>query len=367
MKDILGLHPAWLKRAGLPLQVIGILSSTVFVLNVSTEILLLRGLQRELQMLLFALLIGLSGWAILECLLLQHQQNAPPLRKLLLFLIAQISVECLRLGSIFWGPELGVDRHYGIRVLHYGPLFILLPAYLLVFLAIAKSLIASYVHEIKGVNHLLEQANQELQRMTAIQVEQSRQQEREHLLRDMHDGFGSQLASVRILAEQGRITAEQLPQYLQEITADLHLIADTLSQEDISLPSALSNLRYRLGRRFSAGSPHLYWTVQLDCTPSFEPHVILHILRIMQEAFNNAIRHASPQTVWFRAEYDPVQHRLLVSVRDDGPGLPVPLRPGRGLNNMQQRAREMGAELARIDHHPGTEIRLTKAFNPPGE
>lgn len=204
----------------------------------------------------------------------------------------------------------------------------------------------------------LQFANEELQRMTAIQVEQSRLKEREQLLQDMHDGFGSQLASVRILAEQGRLNADQLPNYLQEITADLHLIVDTLSHEDISLASALMDMRYRFQRRFAKGSPHLHWKIVLNEFASNDSRFILHVLRIIQEAFNNAIRHASPENIWLEAVYDVLGQRLTISVRDDGIGMPAEIRPGRGLNNMQQRAREIGAELQIQNAGTGTEIRL---------
>lgn len=209
----------------------------------------------------------------------------------------------------------------------------------------------------------LELANQELKELTAIQVEQSRIQEREQLLQDMHDGFGSQLASIRILAEQGRINAEQLPKYLQEMTADLHLIVDTLSQEDITLDSALLDMRYRIQRRFSSSSPQLHWDIALAGLPAMEPRFILHILRIMQEAFNNAVRHAQPLNIWLNATYDPAHHRLLIAVRDDGQGLPETIRPGRGLSNMQQRAREMGAQIVIANQQIGMAVELSLDFD----
>ena len=205
-------------------------------------------------------------------------------------------------------------------------------------------------------------ANAELKRMTANLVEQSRLQEREQLLQDMHDGFGSQLASIRIMAEQGRINPDQFPNYLREITADLHLIVDTLGQEYITLESALLDMRYRLQRHFNSGTPHLYWNIMLADCVALDQRIILHILRIMQEAFNNAVRHAAPQNIWLSAIFDPAQCRVVASVRDDGSGMPANIRPGRGLSNMQQRAREIGAQLDRIDQHPGTELRLTISF-----
>lgn len=212
----------------------------------------------------------------------------------------------------------------------------------------------------------LQLANEELKRMTAIQVEQSRFKEREQLLQDMHDGFGSQLASVRIMAERGAINAEQLPKYLQEITSDLHLIVDTLSQEEISLNSALQDMRYRLQRRFIDGVPQLHWHIDLDGLPAVDSRFILHVLRIIQEAFNNAVRHGQPRNIWLSATYDQTTQQLSCSVRDDGVGMPESFRPGRGLSNIQQRAREVDAHLEQIKHHPGFEIRLTLDFKSAG-
>lgn len=359
MSTLLQSHNAWLKNAALSLQVIGVLSAIVFVLNFSLEILLFQGLQKEHQMLMLSLLLILAGWAIFECKVLQIRQNQLQLKELFMVLIIQLIVESLRMLLAIWGMASGVDRVYGISVFHAGPLFVLLPAYMLVFLAIAKTLIAAYVSEIKTVSQTLEEANEELKRMTIIQVEQSRFQEREKLLQDMHDGFGSQLASIRIMAEQGRIKPEQLPNYLREMTSDLHLIVDTLSQEDITLESALLDMRYRMQRRFDAGKPQMHWQIQLDGMPELDPRLILHILRIMQEAFNNAFAHANSNNVWLNAHFDAAQQRLIVSVRDDGAGMPEKIRPGRGLSNMQQRSREIGAQLERMDAQPGTEIRLT--------
>lgn len=190
------------------------------------------------------------------------------------------------------------------------------------------------------------------------QLEQSRLQEREQLMRDMHDGFGSQLAGVRMLAEKGRIRPEEFPQFLHEITADLHLVVDTLGQLHITLDEALIDLRHRLERRFSGNGPRLHWDSQLAGLPALPQRQILQTLRLIQEAFNNAFKHARAQNVWFSAHYDAPTDVLTVSVRDDGHGLQLPKVRGRGLNNMQYRAREIGGKFQLIERHPGVEVIL---------
>ena len=200
-----------------------------------------------------------------------------------------------------------------------------------------------------------ERAHAELQRQ---QIEQSRMKEREQLLRDMHDGFGSQLASVRMMAEKGRIRSEQFPEFLREITADLHLVVDTLGQLHITLDEALVDMHHRLKRRFSGSGLKLHWTTDLEGLPRLSPQNILQALRLVQEALNNAFKHANAKNVWFSAHFDAENDVLSLSVRDDGQGMSQSVVRGRGLNNMQYRAREIRGEFKLIEHRPGVEILL---------
>lgn len=195
--------------------------------------------------------------------------------------------------------------------------------------------------------------------LQAQQIEQSRIKEREQLLRDMHDGFGSQLAGVRMMAEKGRIRPEQFPEFLREITADLHLVVDTLGQLNITLEEALVDMHHRLQRRFMSNGPQLHWQSHLKGLPSLAPRKILQALRLVQEALNNAFKHSQSQHVWFSAQFDVENDVLTLSVRDDGVGMQLPAARGRGLSNMQYRAREMGGEFQLTDLQPGVEVVLS--------
>ncbi len=190
-------------------------------------------------------------------------------------------------------------------------------------------------------------------------LKQSRQQEREELMRDMHDGFGSQLASVRMMVEKGRITKEELPHYLQEISADLHLVVDTLGQSEIKLEDAFHDLRYRIERRFGMGDVQFGWELKLEKISALSSRVILQILRIVQEAIHNAIRHARAKNIMVLAQYDHQLDTLKVRIEDDGIGMPTEVRQGRGLSNMRYRAREISGILTISNRCPGTSISLS--------
>jgi signal transduction histidine kinase len=197
------------------------------------------------------------------------------------------------------------------------------------------------------------------QALTEARIERSRIDERERLLQDMHDGFGSQLASARLMAEQGRIGPTQLSQLLQECIADLYLVADTLTGTGDSIADAMVDLRSRTERRLAGSSLRLVWNIELDEAPAIPQRVMLQLLRIVQEALNNALKHAGATTIRIDAIWSSSQRLMSVSVADDGQGFATPFRRGRGLNNMQRRCREIGADLQINRLDPGTAITLT--------
>jgi signal transduction histidine kinase len=74
------------------------------------------------------------------------------------------------------------------------------------------------------------------------------------------------------------------------------------------------------------------------------------IYRLVQEAVNNAARHASARTV--EVELKRGIERVSFSVRDDGAGFDPRFVRGLGLLGMDERVRRLGGRLA-IDSQPG--------------
>ncbi len=197
------------------------------------------------------------------------------------------------------------------------------------------------------------------ERLTALEVEKTRVQERSRLLQDVHDGFGSQLTTARLQAEQGQIDHSRMSEILQECMADLHLVVDTLGQQDISLADALTDFRFRTQRRLFDSGLAVHWELALEGAPEFAADQTLQLLRIVQEALNNALRHAQASQIWVLALWHP-KGGLTLTVKDDGIGLPQDLTPGRGMLNMQGRARELGASLEVVRRETGgTAVTLT--------
>jgi len=74
------------------------------------------------------------------------------------------------------------------------------------------------------------------------------------------------------------------------------------------------------------------------------------IYRLVQEAVNNAARHASARTV--QVELRRQDERVYVSVRDDGAGFDTRIVRGLGLLGMEERVRRLGGRIA-VDSQPG--------------
>jgi PAS domain S-box-containing protein len=190
------------------------------------------------------------------------------------------------------------------------------------------------------------------------EIERTRTEARESIIRDVHDGFGSQLSSARLRAERGRLSQAEMTELLGECTADLYLVVDTLKNDQGNVGDALRFFRNRTQRRLTGTGLALQWRLELADDVSMPQQRLLSILRILQEALSNAIKHA--QATHITIEALEASDQLTLRVNDDGIGLPVDIVAGKGLENMRNRAEELGGSLSlATDQHGGTSLALT--------
>jgi signal transduction histidine kinase len=211
------------------------------------------------------------------------------------------------------------------------------------------------------------QKHAELQHNFAQLRELERQQavaeERRRIMSDMHDGIGGQLISTLSLVEASDASKEQVATALRECIDDLRLAIDSLEPTEEDLLPVLGGLRYRLEPRLKAQGIALDWRVQevpkLAC---LTPQNVLHILRILQEAFTNVLKHAHADRVAVEAGVEPDSRRVYIRVSDNGRGLASsdgPRPQGHGLVNMLRRAKALGGELlVRPSSGRGTTLEL---------
>lgn len=197
------------------------------------------------------------------------------------------------------------------------------------------------------------------ERLRDIEHRQTLSQERQRLMQDMHDGLGSSLMSALRMIEQGRLGEADVAQVLKECIDDLKLTIDSLEPVETDLLLLLATLRFRLQPRLEGAHLVLRWDVgDVPLLSWLDPRSALHILRILQEAFTNAIKHADAHEIRVSTAVD--GDWVLVRVSDDGCGFPIqlPLGNGRGMTNLRRRADAINAEV-RWDSGPrGTTFEL---------
>ena len=195
-----------------------------------------------------------------------------------------------------------------------------------------------------------------------------RDEQREELLAHMHDGVGSQLTSARARLASGEIEPGEAAELLRECSDDLRLVVDTLGGESGDLAHAVAAFRHRLSTRLAATPLQVRWQVALGGAPELPQRAVLQVMRALQEASNNAIRHAQASSLSLVVEWQPASAGavagLRVAVEDDGVGFaPEQLRHSSGLRNLRQRASALGGRLD-IDSHPGRGTRVTLHWVP---
>ncbi|MES2683285.1 MAG: ATP-binding protein [Pseudomonadota bacterium] len=283
-------------------------------------------------------------------------------------------------GTAFW--MLGAVMCICLVALHDGALLLGLippddgfwlaygaPPPIIVFTALLLRRFVSALTEAESLNRELEQrvAAREAQIASSYQALQRAESERvvsaerERLFGDLHDGLGGTLvATLSRLSNEG---AGDTPvaQGVQSALEDLRLTLDSLNPEERSLRTVLAPLRERLANACADADMTLRFDLAgLDDDFELPKSQTLHLLRIVQEAAMNAVRHAQGRTLHI-ALHRLAPNQLEVLIDDDGLGMPTAGadRPGHyGLANLRRRATQIGGHIEWLPLQTGTRVRL---------
>jgi signal transduction histidine kinase len=185
---------------------------------------------------------------------------------------------------------------------------------------------------------------------------------------DLHDGVCQQLAGIAVLAD---ILADKLDEGARPEASDAHKITNLVDQankqtravarglfpvrlEENGLISALEELAKNASAFYQTRCEFLC-TTPVALSDHSAAH---HLYFIAQEAILNAVNHGKADLIEVKIEACPNQGCIL-TVGDNGLGMPVPLPqgPGMGVRIMKYRARMIGATLAiHSRREGGTEV-----------
>ena len=184
------------------------------------------------------------------------------------------------------------------------------------------------------------------ERLRVLDQQRTTAEERQRLMRDMHDGIGSHLMSTLALARVSSLSQHALEETLTDCIDELKLTIDSLEPVESDLLVVLGNLRYRLEPRLQAAGISLVWAVS-DIPPLayLDPENVRSVLRIVQEAFTNTLKHAEAKHITLSTNVDYANARVFVRVTDDGVGPDNNKPTGRGLDNMRNRAAKLKGDV----------------------
>lgn len=184
-------------------------------------------------------------------------------------------------------------------------------------------------------------------------------QERSRMMRDLHDGLSGDIASMMALAERNDPDIPQIARHARNALADMRLIISSLEDYGDDLSLALGAWRERMEPQVRAAGIKLEWDVaDLPSLTWLSPSHVLDILRILQEAITNALRHSGASAIHVKCgiEGDSIE----VVITDNGCGRAVDERTdGRGIANMRARSRRLGAGLSIEMPSSGTRLCLS--------
>ena len=252
--------------------------------------------------------------------------------------------------SIVFGLGWGQQTNYAIPIL--------LVALVAAFVARNIRLFSSAEDFNKELQGQLEERSAELatahQREKVLLREQAHQDERRRIMADMHDGLGSQLMSLLLLARRGKADPERVTRGLQGALDEMRLMIDSMDSVGESLGSALALFRERAAERVTDAGLAFEWNDSANGDlPALPPRAVLQVFRVLQEALTNALKHSNGDVVTVNV----ASHAI--SVCDNGTLLGDERPGGRGLENMTARASAIGGNFTLQREGEETVARIT--------
>lgn len=192
--------------------------------------------------------------------------------------------------------------------------------------------------------------------VSAEKLLEGAEEERRRIAMDLHDQTLAELSSVRrkveLLKQEAScdVEVEAIEEDLQKAMTNLRVVMDNLHPQTLDilgLPAAVESF---LEKNCAAGPQEYHFLANGDVEKlPFSRLAQVSIYRIIVEAINNVLRHADASHLEVSMVVRGAE--LVVAVEDNGCGfehssqLPT-LQGGRGLHNIQERARAIGARVS---------------------
>lgn len=216
--------------------------------------------------------------------------------------------------------------------------------------------------ETREANAALLRARDEATDLERALLAERAHRQRQHLIRDLHDGVGGVTANLALLASLGQaegMNSEQkallshIEQLAIEGNHELRSLMNSLEKDATQWADFLRDFRALAEKQLRPRNIALDWHVcgKLPATPLLDVPAGLSLLRALKEAVANLSRHAAARHAGIRFAFHSTW--LGVTIRDDGCGISSVSQSagGRGLGNMRRRLEELNGRLSIRSSH----------------
>ena len=190
--------------------------------------------------------------------------------------------------------------------------------------------------------------------------------QKQTLLRDLHDGLSGTITAIALNCRQ--LVSRDIPgaddeilQAIRQLSAmsnhEIRSMMHRVGTEALTWPDLLRELHEFATALFQPAGLQCHW----ESTPTPEEPIsnvaaASSFIRMVKEAIHNVLRHSGASAATVRWTFQP--ERLRVEIIDNGTGIASDRSPGRGLNHMSARARELGGTADYVSH-PGLSVRFS--------
>lgn len=200
-------------------------------------------------------------------------------------------------------------------------------------------------------------------RMQQAEYKQDMMDEKLRISRELHDNIGSQLTfligsldQLSYNPKKGKAHFEQLSAFGRETLEELRNTIWAMKKEDVRLSMLVLKLnekRQKLQHLLQAGVFHVENRVEQD--PQLTSLQMLNLLRIAQEAVQNALKYAQSSAI--KIIFSAFDKGIIMKIVDDGVGFdPENITQGHGLENMASRCEQAGGQFRINSSTKGTEV-----------
>lgn len=164
------------------------------------------------------------------------------------------------------------------------------------------------------------------------------QEERQRILRDLHDDVAA-----RLLTLMHQTREPEISNTARNALRGLRDVIDRIGTEEMSLADVMLDIEAASREQLHGVEVNFEW-LSVSPWPELTLNSNLHInmRRIVRETIANALKHAHPKLIIMEVEL--IDKELYLRINHDGQlAEPANWAPGRGLHNIETRVAEMGA------------------------